>query len=170
MDLSRYIRDIPDFPSPGIVFKDITPLLKDTAAFQRTVDVLAEYTGHLNIDAIAGIDARGFLFAAPLTYRLGKPLVPIRKEGKLPFDTHRLTYSLEYGQDAVEMHTDAIERGQRVVIVDDVLATGGTMKAAARLVEQVGGEVAGLAVLLELTELKGADRLKDYDFLSLVKC
>ena len=169
MELKDYIRDIPDFPAPGILFRDITPLLKDSAAFREAIDRLADYYETREFDTIVGIDARGFLLAAPLAYRLGKALVPVRKEGKLPFKTHKVTYELEYGSDAVEVHTDAIADGQRVLIVDDLLATGGTMAATASLVEQTGGQVAGVGVLVELTELNGRAPLGGYDVLSLVK-
>ncbi len=166
MDLAAYIRDVPDFPKPGILFKDITPLLGDPAAFGTAVDRFAgRYSGE-PIDAIASIEARGFLFAAPLASRLGKPLVPIRKPGKLPWDTQSLTYSLEYGEDTIEMHSDAIRPGQRVLIVDDVLATGGTMSAAVRLAERAGAEIAGLAFMIELKALRGRERLRGYDLFS----
>ncbi len=163
MDLARYIRDVPDFPKPGIVFKDITPLLGEPRAFLAAVDRFADRYSGERIDVIAGIEARGFLFAAPLSARLGKPLVPMRKPGKLPWETHSITYSLEYGEDTVEMHADAILPGQRALIVDDVLATGGSMSAAVRLAERAGGEIAGLAVLIELEGLRGRDRLRGYD-------
>ena len=169
MELKDYIRDIPDFPAPGILFRDITPLLKDSVAFREAIDRLADYYETREFDTIVGIDARGFLLAAPLAYRLGKALVPVRKEGKLPFKTHKVTYELEYGSDAVEVHTDAIADGQRVLIVDDLLATGGTMAATASLVEQIGGQVAGVGVLVELTDLNGRALLGGYDVLSLVK-
>ncbi|MCI0439942.1 MAG: adenine phosphoribosyltransferase [Chloroflexi bacterium] len=168
VDLKAHIRDIPDFPTPGILFRDITPLLKDSAAFRAAIDQLAEYCASVRPDAIVAIEARGFLLAAPLAYKLGKPLIPVRKKGKLPFRTYKVEYALEYGSDAVEVHVDGIARGQRVVIVDDLLATGGTMAAAARLVEETGGRVAGLAVLIELADLKGRKRLKGYDIISLV--
>ena len=168
MDLKSYIREIPDFPTPGVLFRDITPLLKDPSAFTHAVDRLADYCAERSLDVVVGIEARGFLLAAPLAYRLGKPLVPVRKQGKLPFDTHKVTYALEYGDDAVEIHKDAIIAGHRVVIVDDLLATGGTMAAATRLVEETGGDVAGLAVLVELSGLRGRARLDGYDVLSLV--
>ena len=168
MNLKDYIRDIPDFPRPGILFRDITPLLKTSGAFQEAVDRLVQRYTPRDLDVIVGIEARGFLLAAPLAYRLGKALVPVRKEGKLPFETHSVTYELEYGPDAVEVHTDSISAGQRALIVDDLLATGGTMAAAVRLVEMTGGQVAGLAVLVELTDLKGRDRLRGYDVFSLV--
>ncbi len=169
MDLSEYIRDIPDFPRPGILFKDITPLLAEPKALHEAVDRLSELCAPLKVDTIVSIEARGFLFAAPLAYCIGKPLIPVRKKGKLPFDTYSVTYDLEYGTDTVEVHTDAISNGQRVLIVDDLLATGGTMAAAAKLVESTGGTIAGLVVLLELTDLGGRERLKDYTTLSLVK-
>ena len=169
MDLSEYIRDIPDFPRPGILFKDITPLLAEPNAFHEAVDWLSELCTPLRVDTIVSIEARGFLFAAPLAYCTGKPLVPVRKKGKLPYDTHSVTYDLEYGTDTVEVHTDAISDGHRVLIVDDLLATGGTMAAAAKLVERTGGTIAGLAVVLELTDLGGRKRLKDYDTFSLVR-
>ncbi|MCH8061949.1 MAG: adenine phosphoribosyltransferase [Chloroflexi bacterium] len=169
MDLSEYIRDIPDFPRPGILFKDITPLLAEPRAFHEAVDWLSELCAPLRVDTIVSIEARGFLFAAPLAYCTGKPLVPVRKKGKLPFDTYSVTYDLEYGTDTVEVHIDGISNGHRVLIVDDLLATGGTMAAAAKLVERTGGTIAGLAVVLELTDLGGRERLKDYNTLSLVK-
>ena len=166
MDLATYIRDVPDFPKPGIVFKDITPLLAEPAAFGAAVDRFAERYSGERIDVVAGIEARGFLFAAPLSARLGKPLVPMRKPGKLPWDTHSITYSLEYGEDSIEMHSDAILPGQRTLIVDDVLATGGTVSAAVRLAERAGAEIAGLAFLIELEALRGRDRLRGYDLFS----
>ena len=169
MDLKHYIRDIPNFPRPGILFRDITPLLKEPTAFREAVDRFAEHYASWDLDVIIGIEARGFLLAAPLAYRLGKALVPVRKQGKLPFETHRVTYALEYGTDAVEVHTDAVSGGHSVLIVDDLLATGGTMAAAARLVEGTGGTVAGLAVLMELTDLNGRARLRGYDTLSLIQ-
>lgn len=168
MELKSYIRDIPDFPKPGIMFRDITPLLKEPRAFREAIDRFAEHYGGWDLDVIVAIDARGFLLAAPLAYRLGKPLVPVRKAGKLPFETHARTYALEYGSDTVEVHTDAIVEGQSVLIVDDLLATGGTIAATAMLVEQAGGRVAGLAVLVELTDLGGRDRLEGYPFFTLI--
>ena len=169
MELKDYIRDIPDFPTPGILFRDITPLLKHPPAFREAISRFAAHFRLQDFDAVVGIEARGFLLAAPLAFHLGKSLVPVRKEGKLPFETHKVTYSLEYGAGAVELHTDAITRGQRVLIIDDLLATGGTLAAAIRLVGESGGEVAGVAVLVELTSLQGRSRLKGYEVLSLVK-
>lgn len=169
MDLKQYIRDVPDFPSPGILFRDITPLLMSPAAFHESISLLqSRYTSE-QVDTVVGIDARGFLFASPLAYSMRKPLVPVRKKGKLPFDTHSVTYDLEYGSDAVEVHVDAISHGQNVLIVDDLLATGGTMAAAARLVEKTGGHVAGVAVVVELTDLKGRDLLSEYDVFSILQ-
>ena len=154
MDLSSYIRDIPDFPKPGILFKDITPLLADPSAF--------EY-------AIAAAEARGFLFAAPLALELHKPLIPLRKPGKLPYRTYSLKYDLEYGEAELHMHQDGIDGGAKVLMVDDLLATGGTMAAGCRLVEQAGGVVLGCAFLVELAFLDGRKRLDGYDVFSLVK-
>ena len=169
MDLKSYIRDIPDFPTAGILFRDITPLLKDPEAFQHVIDGFAEKYASRPIDAIVAIEARGFLFGAPLAYRLGKALVPARKQGKLPADSLSTEYALEYGTNVVEMHRDGIAPGQRVLIVDDLLATGGTLAAAARLVEQSGAHVDSMGLVVELTELGGRIPLKDYDVFSLVQ-
>jgi adenine phosphoribosyltransferase len=153
--LEGLIRDIPDFPEPGIVFKDITPLLANPTAFAAVVDHFVDRYERHPVDAIVGVDARGFLLAAPVAYRLGLPLVPVRKAGKLPFTTHSVEYELEYGRNVVEMHTDALTTGHRVAILDDLLATGGTLAAAAELVEMGGGEVAELGVVMELGSLGG---------------
>ena len=169
MDLKRYIRDIPDFPKPGILFKDITPLLQCPEAFKDVIDRIAEHFDKRHVDAVLAIEARGFLFGAALAYRLGKPLVPVRKQGKLPFETYAATYSLEYGNDTVEMHKDGVVAGHRVAIVDDLLATGGTMAAACRLVEKSGGQVEGLALVIELTELSGRKLLQGYDIFTLIE-
>ncbi len=169
MDLKRYIRDIPDFPRPGILFKDITPLLQSPEAFKEVIDRIACYFEGKHVDAVLAIEARGFLFGAALAYRLGKPLVPVRKQGKLPFETYAATYSLEYGNDTVEMHKDGVVAGHRVAIVDDLLATGGTMAAACRLVEESGGQVEGLALVIELTELDGRKLLQGYDIFTLIE-
>ena len=168
MVIKAHIRDVPDFPQSGILFRDITPLLKSPDAFADVIDRFAERYADQEIGAIVGIEARGFLFAAPLALRLGKPFVPVRKEGELPFRTIKVNYSLEYGQSAVEVHTDAINEGQRVLILDDLLATGGTLAATAKLIEKTGGVVAGVAVVIELADLKGRDVLEGYDVLSLV--
>ena len=167
MDLKQYIRDIPDFPVEGVLFRDITPLLQEPAAFRYVIDRLAERYEADSIDVVLGIEARGFLIGAPLAYRLQKPFVPVRKEGKLPYETRAVKYALEYGQNVVEVHTDAVSEGQRAVMVDDLLATGGTMAAGAELVESMGGQVAGLAVIIELIDLDGRERLSGYDVYSL---
>ena len=169
MDLKAFIREIPDFPQPGILFRDITPLLKSPAAFRYVIDRFVERYSGSPVDSVFGIEARGFLFAAPLALRLDKPLVPVRKEGKLPFETTGVKYALEYGEAVVEVHSDAIVPGQKVLLIDDVLATGGTLAAAARLVEQSGGQVAGMAVVIELLDLPGRDRLRGYDLFSLLE-
>ena len=169
LDLKKYIRDIPDFPTQGTLFRDITPLLQNADAFRSVIDALAYYCVRQAADTIIGIDARGFLFSAPVAYKLAKPLVPVRKRGKLPYDTHQAAYTLEYGDDVVEIHKDGIAPGDRAVIVDDLLATGGTMSAAAKLVERTGGVVTGVAVVVELTELRGRSRLGGYDVHSLVQ-
>ena len=170
MDLKEHIREIPDFPTPGILFRDITPLLGHPEAFRFAVDRLAERFASEPFDAVVAIESRGFVFAAPLAYRLGVPLAPVRKQGKLPFDTHSVTYALEYGSDSLEVHVDAIGEGSRALIVDDLLATGGTAAATVRLVERSGAAVAGLAFVIELTELRGRDALSGYRVESLVTC
>ena len=166
--LRRLIRDIPDFPQPGIVFKDITPLLADPIAFQVSIDRLYEHYARSGIDAIAAAEARGFLFAAPLALKMGLPLVPLRKPGKLPYRSYSLKYDLEYGSAELQMHVDGVAPGQRVLLVDDVLATGGTMAAGAKLIEQAGAIVAGCAFLVELSILKGREKIAKYDAFSLL--
>ena len=168
MDLTKYIRDVPDFPKPGILFKDITPLLGDPGAFAEAIRLLAVHYTSQPIDAIAAAEARGFLFAAPLALTLQKPLVPLRKPGKLPYRTHALQYDLEYGSAELHMHIDGVAQGSRVLLVDDLLATGGTMKAGCQLVEKAGGVVAACAFLVELEFLKGREQLRGYDVFSLV--
>ena len=168
MDLTPFIRDIPDFPKPGILFKDITPLLANATAFQHAIDLLSiQYAGK-PIDAIAAAEARGFLFAAPLALKLHKPLVPLRKPGKLPYRTYSLKYDLEYGEAELHMHIDGVEAGQRVLLIDDLLATGGTMAAGGKLIEQAGGIVAGCAFLVELAFLNGRAKLSNYDVFSVL--
>jgi adenine phosphoribosyltransferase len=169
MDLSSFIRAIPDFPKPGILFRDITPLLAAPDAFREAIQLLAAHYRGQKIDAIAAAEARGFLFAAPLALELNVGLVPIRKPGKLPFDTHAFHYELEYGTDTLEMHIDGIAAGQNVLLVDDLLATGGTMGACCRLVEQVGAKVAGCAFLIELRGLGGAERIAPNKPFSLIQ-
>lgn len=169
MDLRQFIRDIPDFPKPGILFKDIMPLLATPTAFQHAIDLLSIHYAGKTIDAIAAAEARGFLFAAPLALKLHKPLVPLRKPGKLPYRTYSLKYDLEYGQAELQMHVDGVEAGQRVLLADDVLATGGTMQAAAKLIEQAGGIVHGCCFLIELSALGGRDKLQGYDVFSVLR-
>ena len=168
MDLATHIRDIPDFPVPGIVFKDITPLLQDSAAFKQAIDELYEQTRELNPDVVAGMESRGFLFAAPLAYRLGVGFVPVRKLGKLPSETSSVEYELEYGTNTLEIHRDAIQPGQRVLVVDDLLATGGTVGATVGLIRQLGGEIAAVAFLIELDALNGRANLDGYPIISLM--
>lgn len=162
------IRDVPDFPKPGILFKDITPVLGDHAAMSEVTERLMVHAGPEKPDLVAGIESRGFLFGMPLALALGVGFVPVRKLGKLPYDRLSEEYALEYGTNTVEIHTDAIRKGQRVLIVDDVLATGGTAAASARLVERLGGEVAGFAFLVELAFLEGRKALAGYDMTSLI--
>jgi adenine phosphoribosyltransferase len=168
MDLAKYIRDIPDFPKPGIVFKDITPLLADPVAFQEAIRLLHEHYRAQEIDAVAAAEARGFLFAAPLALLLNKPLIPLRKPGKLPYRTYSLKYDLEYGSAELHVHIDGIAPKARVLLVDDLLATGGTMKAGCQLVEKAGGVVAACAFLVELEFLKGREQLRGYEVFSLI--
>jgi adenine phosphoribosyltransferase len=169
VNLKTYIRDVEDFPKPGISFKDISPLLGDLYGFQESVDQLQEQWSDIEIDAIAAFDARGFLFGAPLALAMKVPLVPIRKQGKLPYETISESYGLEYGTDVVEMQVDAIKRGDSVLLLDDLLATGGTARAGAKLVEKLGGVVVGCGFVLELEGLPGRDALAGYDVRSLVK-
>ena len=157
--LTGLVRDIPDFPEPGITFRDITPLLGDVDAFRFVVDALADEFAGETIDRVLGIEARGFLLAAPVAYRLGAALVPVRKSGKLPHDTHTESYQLEYGSDALELHVDALGAGDTCLVIDDVLATGGTAAAVGRLVERLGGRLAGYGFLIELDALGGRSQL-----------
>jgi adenine phosphoribosyltransferase len=167
--LKHYVRDVPDFPTPGIVFKDITPLLADEVAFSSVIDLIVMTFGRGNIDKVCGIEARGFILAAPVAYHAGAGFFPIRKQGRLPRATVSQSYTLEYAEATLEVHKDAVASGDRVLIVDDVLATGGTAAAAAQLVERLGGTVAGIACLIELEFLGGRARLADYDFVSLLR-
>jgi adenine phosphoribosyltransferase len=168
LQISEKIRDVPDFPRPGVLFKDITPLLADPETFSATVDAMAApFAGQ--VDQVVGIEARGFILAAPIAYRLGAGVIPLRKEGRLPAPTIAEAYELEYGSAVLEVHKDAFQSGRRTLIVDDVLATGGTAAVAASLVEQAGGVVTGMSVLLELSELGGRGRLSDLDLHVLLK-
>jgi adenine phosphoribosyltransferase len=169
MDLARYIRDIPDFPKPGIIFKDITPLLADPVAFQEAIRRLHDHYQDQQIDAVAAAEARGFLFAAPLALLMKRPLIPLRKPGKLPYRTYSLKYDLEYGSAELQVHIDGVVSGHRVLLIDDLLATGGTMQAGCQLIEKAGGQVAGCAFLVELTFLQGRERLQPYDVFSLIQ-
>jgi len=169
MDLRRHIRDIPDFPKPGILFKDITPLLAEPAAFQHAIDQLCAHYDGQPVDAVAAAEARGFLFAAPMALRMNKPLVPLRKPGKLPYRTHSLQYDLEYGSAELHVHIDGVAAGARVLLVDDLLATGGTMQAGCRLIEKAGGVIVACAFLVELGFLKGREKLRPYAVFSLIE-
>jgi adenine phosphoribosyltransferase len=166
--LRGLIRDVPDFPKEGIVFKDITPLLADEAAFSTVIDIIVVHFGRGNIDKVVGIEARGFIIASPVAYHFSAGFVPVRKAGKLPWESESETYDLEYGTETLQIHKDAFAPGERVLIVDDVLATGGTAQATAKLVERLGAKVIGIACLIELGFLGGRDKLKDYEFLSLL--
>jgi len=168
-DLKKMIREVPDFPKKGILFYDITTLLKDKTGFHQTIDALTEQIRPMKPDAVLGIEARGFIFAPALAYNLGAGFVPVRKPNKLPAETERISYELEYGMDTLEMHKDAIKPGMRVVIADDLLATGGTALATIRLVEKLGGKVAAISFVIELEALKGRDRLKGHEIISLLK-
>ena len=168
MDLKKYIADIPDFPEPGVLFRDVTPLLADKDAYQESVRLLAEFGKDKNVDVIAGPEARGFLFGCPVAYKVNAGFVPVRKPGKLPRETVSASYDLEYGKNEVHIHADSIKPGENVVIIDDLLATGGTVEATIQLVEQLGGKVVGIAFLIELEALKGREKLKDYNVYSVL--
>ncbi|EKY26217.1 adenine phosphoribosyltransferase [Clostridium celatum DSM 1785] len=169
MDLKEKIRIIENFPKEGISFKDITTLIADGEAFRYSIDKIVEHLKDKNVDLILGPEARGFIFGVPVAYAMGIGFVPVRKKGKLPYETVSVSYDLEYGTDVLEIHKDSIKKGQRVAIVDDLLATGGTIEAVTRLVEEAGGEVVALDFAIELTELKGREKLKGYEVMSLVK-
>lgn len=169
IQLGDHIRDIPDFPKPGILFRDITPLLSRPEVFRVAIRRMADHYRDVKIDVLIAAEARGFIFAAPLALELGVGFVPVRKPGKLPFDTHSFHYELEYGSDTLEMHVDGVERGQRVLIVDDLLATGGTVQACAKLLEKVGAEVVGCTFLIELLGLGGAAAVAPHPIFSLLQ-
>ena len=166
--LKKLIREIPDFPKKGILFYDITTLLKDKLGFATLIDALAEYYLPQKVDLILGMEARGFIFGPALAYRLNAGFVPVRKPGKLPAETARVEYQLEYGSNVLEVHKDAVQKGQRVIIVDDLLATGGTAEATTKLATSLGAEIAGLGFVVELDFLKGRDKLRQYDVYSLL--
>ena len=168
MDLAAYIRDIPDWPQEGVVFKDITPLLASPEGLKQTIDTLAEAYADAGVTKVMGAEARGFIFGGALAYALGCGFVPARKPGKLPWETVDATYALEYGSDTLEVHADAIGNGQRVIVLDDVLATGGTARAKIELVEHLGGTVVGALFVIELTFLSGRDKLSGYDVHALI--
>lgn len=169
IDLRQYVRDIPDFPKPNILFRDITPLLANPKAFRASIDQMADRYQNEKIDVLVAAEARGFVFAAPLALALDVSFVPIRKPGKLPFDRHTFNYDLEYGSDTLEIHVDGVEAGQRVLVVDDLLATGGTVDACCRLLEKCGAEIVGCAFLIELLDLNGRAKIGDYDIFSLIQ-
>jgi adenine phosphoribosyltransferase len=166
--IKSLIRDVPDFPQEGIVFKDITPLLADEVAFSSVIDLIVVHFGRGAVDKVVGIEARGFILASPVAYHFGAGFVPVRKKDKLPWETESAEYELEYGSATLEIHKDGIEPGERVLIVDDVLATGGTARATAELVERIGGKVIGIACLLELSFLNGRSQLDGHDLFTLI--
>ena len=168
-DLSRRIRSIPDFPKKGILFRDITPLLQDSESFREAVDILSDRYRNEEVDLVVSAEARGFILGACLAYKLGVGFVPVRKPGKLPYEVEKATYELEYGEDTLEMHRDGVSKGDRVLLFDDLLATGGTARAICQLVEKLGGKIAGICFLIELTFLKGREKIKDYPVFSLIK-
>ena len=168
MELARLVRSIPDFPVKGILFRDITTLIRDGEALQEVIDALVERYIDSDIEVVAAVEARGWIFGAPLAYELGAGFVPIRKPSKLPAETISVSYSLEYGTNKLEMHKDALTPGTKVLLVDDLLATGGSAKAAIQLVEKLGGEIVGVAFLIELVDLHGRDALKGYDVYSMI--
>lgn len=168
-DLKPHIRSIPDFPKPGILFRDITPLLGNAEAFRQAIRQMADAVRDLGIQQIAAAEARGFLFATPLALELNAGLIPVRKPGKLPYKTISHSYDLEYGTDTLEIHTDAVEPGAKVLVVDDLLATGGTIEACCQLIEKAGGKVAACLFLIELVDLRGAEKIKDYNKISLIQ-
>jgi adenine phosphoribosyltransferase len=169
MDLKSYIRDIPDFPKAGILFRDITPLLRDPAALRHTLDLFAQHYEGKGIQKIVSMEARGFIFGPAIAARLNAGFAPVRKPGKLPYKSRKVTYDLEYGTDTLAIHEDAIAKGERVLLIDDLLATGGTMGASIKLVEDLGGQIAGVGFIIELTALKGREKLGGYDIYSLIQ-
>ncbi|MCX7641915.1 MAG: adenine phosphoribosyltransferase [Elusimicrobiales bacterium] len=168
-EIKKFIRDVPDFPKKGILFRDITPFLENPEIFKKTIIHLKKYYSDKKISKVIGIEARGFIIAAPLALELNCGFVPVRKKGKLPYKTESITYQLEYGTDTLQIHSDAIKKGENVLIVDDVLATGGTAKAVCELVEKLGGNIISIFMLIELEFLKGREKLRDYELYSLVK-
>ena len=166
--IEEYVRSIPDFPEPGIIFRDITSVLQDADGLQLAIDSMIKLLDGVDFDVVAGTESRGFIFGVPIAYEMHKPFVPVRKKGKLPCETVSAEYDLEYGKAEIEIHKDAVKPGQKVVLVDDLIATGGTMEASCKLVEQLGGEVVKVIFLMELAGLKGRERLKGYDVASVI--
>ena len=166
--IEEYVRSIPDFPEPGIIFRDITSVLQDADGLQLAIDSMIKLLDGVDFDVVAGTESRGFIFGVPIAYEMHKPFVPVRKKGKLPCETISQSYDLEYGQATIEMHKDSIKPGQKVVLVDDLIATGGTIEAAIKLVEQLGGEVVKILFLMELAGLKGREKLAKYDVASVI--
>ena len=166
--IEEYVRSIPDFPEPGIIFRDVTSILQDPDGLKLSIDLIQEKLEGLDFDVIAGTESRGFIFGVPVAYNMHKAFVPVRKKGKLPCETVSREYALEYGTAAIEIHKDAIKPGQKVVVIDDLFATGGTIEAAVKLIEELGGEVVKVVFLMELSGLKGRERLKDYDVESVI--
>ena len=167
--LEDYVRSIPDFPEPGIIFRDVTSILQDADGLQLAIDSIQELLKDTEVDLIAGTESRGFIFGMPVAYNLHKPFVPVRKKGKLPCETVSQEYELEYGSPEIEMHKDAVKPGQKVVVIDDLIATGGTVEAAVKLIERLGGEVVKIIFLMELAGLNGRERLKGYDVESVIR-
>ncbi len=167
--LEKSIRNIPDFPKPGILFRDVTTLIQDKRAFKKSVDLLAKKYKGKGFDKVVGVEARGFIFGAAVAHKINAGFVPVRKKGKLPYKTISTTYKLEYGTDTLEIHQDAITPGEKILIIDDLLATGGTVKAVTDLVNQLGGKIMAIAFVIELVDLKGKDKLKEYPLFSLIK-
>ena len=167
--LEKSIRNIPDFPKPGILFRDVTTLIQNKVAFKKSVDLLAKKYKGKGFDKVVGVEARGFIFGAAVAHKINAGFVPVRKKGKLPYKTISTTYELEYGTDTLEIHQDAIAPGEKVLIIDDLLATGGTVKAVTELVNQLGGKIAGIGFVIELVDLHGKDKLKEYPLYSLIK-
>ena len=166
--IEEYVRSIPDFPEPGIIFRDVTSILQDADGLKLAIDSMQDYLKDVDVDVIVGTESRGFIFGVPIAYNLHKPFVPVRKKGKLPCETIERSYDLEYGSATIEMHKDSIKPGQKVAIIDDLIATGGTIEAIIGLIEQLGGEVVKICFVMELAGLKGRDKLKGYEIESLI--
>lgn len=166
--IEKYVRSIPDFPEPGVIFRDVTSVLQDAEGLKLAIDSMQAALEGVDIDVIVGLESRGFIFGMPIAYNLNKPFIPVRKKGKLPCETVSMSYELEYGTAEIEIHKDAIKPGQKVVIIDDLIATGGTVEAAAKLIEQLGGEVVKIAFLMELAGLNGRKKLEGYDVTSVI--